>query len=88
MSTLSVPRTALVIGVLMGVFHAAWAGLVAAGLAQPLLDFIFRLHFIDPPYHVTAFALPTAALLVGVTFGLGILGGAVLAIVWNVLAGK
>lgn len=83
MSTVSVPRTGLVLGVLLGGFHAVWASLVAAGWGQPILDFIFRLHFIDPPYHVAAFDLPTAATLVGLTFGLGAIGGVALAIAWN-----
>lgn len=88
MLTVSVAKTGLVFGVFVGGFHALWAVLVAVGWAQPLLDFIFRLHFIDPPYHINAFSLPTAALLVGVTAGLGMLGGAGLAIAWNVIAGR
>lgn len=88
MSTVSVPRTGLALGVLTGGFHAVWAGLVAAGLGQPLLDFIFRLHFIDPPYHVTAFDLPTAATLVGLTFALGVVGGVALAVAWNLIGAR
>ncbi len=85
MSTVSVPRTGLVLGVLTGGFHAVWASLVAVGWGQPLLDFIFRLHFIDPPYRVVAFDLPTATTLVGLTFGLGVVGGVALAIAWNII---
>ena len=83
MSKVSVPRTGLALGVLAGGFHAVWAALVAAGWGQPLLDLIFRLHFIDPPYHVMAFNLPTAATLVGLTFAIGLVGGVALAITWN-----
>ena len=88
MTTVSIPRTGLALGVLTGGLHAAWAGLVAAGWGQPFLDFIFRLHFIDPPYHVAAFDLATAATLVGVTFALGLLGGVTLAIVWNSIGAR
>ena len=83
MSKVSVPRTGLALGILAGGFHAVWAGLVAAGWGQPLLDLIFRLHFIDPPYHVTAFNLPTAATLVGLTFAIGMVCGLALAMTWN-----
>jgi hypothetical protein len=86
MSTVSIPKAGLALGVLMGGLHAVWAALVAVGWAQPFLDFIFRLHFIDPPYHVGVFDLTTAAALVGVTFLLGLAGGGALAIVWNIVA--
>ena len=82
----NVGRTGLVTGILFGGFHAVWAGLVACGWGQPLLDLIFRLHFIDPPYHVAGFDLGTAALLVGLTFLLGALAGMAFAILWNELA--
>lgn len=70
----------------MGGVHAAWAGVVASGLAQTFLDFIFRLHFIDPPYHVSAFSLATAAMLIGVTAGIGLVCGLLVALVWNAIA--
>jgi hypothetical protein len=86
MSPVSIPKAGLALGVLMGGLHAVWAALVALGWAQRFLDFIFRLHFIDPPYHVGVFDLTTAAALVGVTFLLGLIGGGALAIVWNIVA--
>ncbi len=88
MTAVSIPRAGLVLGVMIGGFHAVWAGLVAAGWGQALLDFIFRLHFIDSPYRVTAFDLPTAATLVAVTFALGILTGSILALAWNTITPK
>lgn len=35
------------VGALSGPWHALWAGLVASGWTQPLIDFIFRLHFLS-----------------------------------------
>jgi hypothetical protein len=82
---LSPVRTGLVLGAVIGLWHAAWAVLVAGGVAQALIDFILRIHFL----HVTAVVQPfdgeTAALLVGITFGIGFIVGGVLALVWNAL---
>ena len=88
MVRLSILRTALTFGAFMALFHAVWAALVALRWAQPLLDFIFRLHFITPPYRVGDFDLATAATLVGVTFALGAAGAGVFAAVWNIAARK
>ena len=57
--------------------------MVASGWAQPFLDFIFWLHFVTPPYRVEPFDLGRALALVALTGGLGFLGGAGFAIVWN-----
>jgi hypothetical protein len=57
--------------------------LVWAGGAQPLIDFIFRLHMITPPYQVAAFSLGTAAGLVLVTAAIGYVFGWVIGVIWN-----
>ena len=88
MTRLSLPGTGLAFGACIALFHAAWAALVAVRWAQPLLDFIFRLHFITPPYRVGAFDPVTALMLVGVTFALGAVGGCVFAAIWNVAVRK
>jgi len=77
-------KVGLVFGLFLALWHLCWAALVALGLAQKLLDFVFWMHFIAPPYHVEPFALPRAAILVLITFGVGLIGGFVGAIVWNV----
>jgi len=65
------------LGVALGVFaasgHALWVALIWFGGAQWLLDFIFRLHMINPVYTVAPFDFGTAATLVLVTgaFGYG-----------------
>jgi len=70
------------------IVHLAWAVLVATGLAQPLIDLIFRLHFIEPPYRIAAFDASTAVLLVLVVSVVGFVAGYVLAVVWNVVVGR
>lgn len=77
---------ALSVGIVIGLWHLAWAALVAAGYAQPLLDFVLRLHFLEFKYALAPFAASTAAMLVAVTFAVGFLFGSIFAFVWNWLA--
>ena len=83
MAKLSIPKCALLGAGLMVSLHAAWAGLVASGYAQSLIDFIFRLHFIAPVYRIAAFDLQTAGLLVALTGSLGALAGVVVGVIVN-----
>jgi hypothetical protein len=76
-------RTGVALGSAVGLFHAGWAALVAFGWAQPVIDFIFWLHFIKLPIELQPFSLPVAAGLVVVTFSLSFLMGAVFAAIWN-----
>ena len=76
-------RFGLVLGTFLAAWHALWAALVWAGAAQPFMDFIFRLHMIEPPYRVAEFNLGTAATLVLVTAAIGYAGGWALGFIWN-----
>ena len=76
-------KLGLALGIFAGLWHVVWSFLVAVGLAQPLVDWIFRLHFISPYYSVGEFNLGTAVVLVIVTSVLGYVVGRVLAFVWN-----
>ena len=76
-------RAGVAFGLFLAFFHAAWAGLVAAGLAQRLIDFIFWAHFIAPPYQIQPFELMRAAILVGITFLAGLAFGMVGGAFWN-----
>lgn len=69
--------------VALGGVHLVWAVLVAVGLAQSLLDLIFRLHFILPALSVGAFDLATACGLVALTAAIGFVAGYLLAICIN-----
>ena len=71
------------LGILIGSWHALWAGLVFAGAAQPVIDFIFRLHMITPPYKIAAFDPGLALALVLVTAIVGYMFGWMGAIIWN-----
>ena len=85
MTNISKSRAGVVVGALIGLSHLMWSLLVAAGLAQLVIDWIFRLHFIQPPYTITAFNLGTAAILIVVTSAIGFVMGWLFAAIWNVL---
>ncbi len=76
-------RMGLAVGSLLGLWHLVWSVLVGAGFAQHLINLSFRLHFIQPPFTLTAFSFGTAATLVAVTFAIGYILGWVFGAIWN-----
>ena len=78
----------LVMGGVLACWHVMWASLVLIGWGQPVLDFIFWLHFIEPPYRVGAFVLSRAAGLLVVTATMGYVLGHVAAGLWNATKGE
>lgn len=67
--------------ILLSFTHLAWALAVLLGVAQPLMDFIFRIHMLAPVLVVQPFRLELALLLIAVTAGIGFVGGVVTAII-------
>jgi hypothetical protein len=78
-------KAGLVIGALIGAWHVLWALLVLFGWAQPLIDFIFWAHMIQPIYVIKAFDAKAALTLIGITFVSGYAFGYAGAIIWNKL---
>jgi hypothetical protein len=87
MAAINPNRAGLSFGVVLGGWHLLWAALVATGFAQPVLDFIFWMHFIKPVYVVGPFQPAVAVLLVGTTALVGYVMGAAFGLVWNRVAG-
>ena len=73
----------LAFGAFAGLGHAFWTILVATGVAQTVLDFIFSLHMITPVYRIAEFHLATAVELILFTSVVGYAGGFFLAFLWN-----
>ena len=83
MITINPTKSGLVIGAVLGVWHALWAVLVGLGWAQAIINFVFWIHFIKPIYVIQPFNLGLALVLVVVTTTIGFFIGYVFAQVWN-----
>lgn len=81
--TMSVRKAGFVLGSVTGGWHLCWSVLVAAGVAQRVIDFVFWMHFIKPVYVIEPFEIDRAAILVVVTAVLGFVVGSVFAMIWN-----
>ena len=78
-------RAGLAFAAVLAGWHAVWALLVAFGGAQKVLDFAYKLHFMESDAVVGPFAPATAALLVAVTGLIGYVSGFGIAAVMNCL---
>ena len=75
----------LLFAALFALWHLAWIALVTTGLAQPMLDFVFWAHLIQPIYRVQPFSLGAAITLILISAALGYLFGCLGALVWKKL---
>jgi hypothetical protein len=76
-------KTGIAIAAAFAGWHLSWSILVALGWAQPVIDFVFWMHFIKPVYVVEPFEVARAAVLLAVTAGLGFVIGWAFAWIWN-----
>jgi hypothetical protein len=76
-------KVGVVIGALVGGWHLAWSILVLLGWAQPIIDFIFWAHMIQPVYVIKSFNLLAAITLIVITAGTGYIFGFVGTVIWN-----
>jgi hypothetical protein len=83
MGTVNPNKAGLTVGVMLGGWHFLWALLVAAGWAQAIINFVFRIHFLTPAWTVEGFHTGLAVTLVLVTAALGYASGYVLCVLWN-----
>jgi hypothetical protein len=70
-------KVGLFLGIVFALFHAVWAISIAImpGLMQSLLDFIFRIHFLESVWKITTFNFVDAIILIVVTFIVGYIFG-------------
>jgi len=82
-SHLSPHNTGLALGAVIGGWHLLWAIVVAVRWGQPILDFVFWMHFMKPAFVIDSFSLVRAVVLIAVTgaggYGFGYVGAAI----WN-----
>lgn len=78
-------RTGLVFGTLLATCHVFWLLLVLIGWAQPLVNFVFWAHMIEPIYVIKPFDALAAISLLCFTFLSGYALGLVGAALWNYL---
>ena len=82
---INVCKAGLAVALVLGGLHLCWSILVALKWAQPVIDFVFWMHFIKPIYVIEPFEISRAAILVVVTAGIGFVVGSVFVLVWNAL---
>lgn len=81
-------KVGLIVGAFLGLWHLTWSLLVALGLAQMLLDFIYSIHFLNNPFTVAQFSISKAATLVVVTAIIGYVVGYLFAALWGFVQKK
>ena len=80
---MNVWKVGSVLGLVLGGWHLCWSILVALRWAQPVVDFVFWMHFVKPLYVIEPFAIGRAVILIVVTAALGFVIGLVFASIWN-----
>jgi hypothetical protein len=61
--------------VLLSSLHFLWLVLIYMGMAQVVMDFIFKIHMLNSPLQVQQFEWSYAFLLIAVTFSVGAMYG-------------
>jgi hypothetical protein len=80
-------KAGLALGILIGGWHLLWASLVAVGWAQPVIDFVFWMHFIRPAWTIGTFHPGIALVLISVTAATGYAFGYLFGWLWNWIHG-
>lgn len=78
-------KIAVVVGLFFAIIHLAWSVLVALKLAQPFLDWIYPMHFVDNLYYVNSFNFLTAFLLLFVAFIAGYFATLLFITLWKAM---
>ncbi|MFA5019883.1 MAG: DUF5676 family membrane protein [Candidatus Pacearchaeota archaeon] len=83
-------KLGLAVGILFAIIHAVWAlaVLIIPGALQSFLNWVFKLHSLEPIWIITSFNFLNAIFLVVVTFIIGFIIGWVFAWVHNLLHKK
>ncbi len=79
-------KLGLVAGIFLAILHAFWAIIVAVGVAQTSLDWIFPMHFVNSTFSVATFNIGNALILIVLAFVGGYVSGWIFACLWNFIS--
>jgi len=78
-------KAALVFGSFIALIHFVWGLAIAFSWAQPWMDFVYKMHFLNNPFTVMPFDLMRILGLVVIAFVMGYIVGYVFAVLWHKL---
>ena len=81
-------RVGLFFGVAYGLCHLSWILLLAFGWAQPMMDWLMPMHFINITYTLSEVAAGKAVLGIVMAFVWGFVDGFIIAALWNWIVGE
>ena len=76
-------KVGLVLGSFVAFLHIVWVFLIVLNWAEPLLHFIYRMHFIQIPVTFLPLDLGRAAVLILIAFVVGNIMGNLFSFFWN-----
>ena len=88
MNLLNKNKTGFAVGLFYALFHAVWALMIAAGIAESFLDWVLSLHSLTVGFTVHPFGLVRCVLLVLYAFTAGYALGWSFAWIFNLVSEK
>ncbi len=76
-------QSCLIGGFCLASLHLTWIFLVLLAWAQPLIDFIFKLHMLNSPFQIQPFNWGYASSLIAITFVIGAFYGLIFHLIQN-----
>ena len=76
-------KVGLVLGSFAALIHLGWSILIALGFADPLMDFIYKMHSLNNPFVVAPFDLTRSIELIVIAFIIAYVVGNIFAVLWN-----
>jgi len=82
--TISANKTGLSLGIFLAIIHTIWSIIISTGYGQDIFDWIFSIHMLEnQSIMVLDFDWMSMLMLIGFTFVIGYVLGAIFALVWN-----
>ena len=76
-------KVSIALGLFAAVMHVIWSVIVALGLGQAWMNWVFGLHFISHSFVVQPFNFVTSIMLIVAAFVVAAIFGWIFATVWN-----